>query len=410
MEKIGILVGGGPAPGINSVIGTATICANLNNTEVVGILEGFKWLIKGQTDHTIPLESEQVSRIHFQGGSILGTARDNPTKDPKHLETVVATLRKLGIKKLITIGGDDTLFSASQVVKIAPDISVVHVPKTIDNDLNLPHGQSTFGYQTARHLGVQLVKNLMNDAQTTNRWYFVTSMGRKSGLLALGIGKAAGATLTLIPEEFPNDTSLKTIADTIAGSIIKRLTSGKQDGLVVLAEGIIERIRSKDLQEVQTAERDEHGHIRYAEIQFGEIVKNAVQTALRELGISLTLVNTNIGYELRCADPIPFDMAYTRDLGFLAATHLINGGSAVVITVENMLFTPISFNDMMDMQTGRSKVRLVDTAAPAYHIAQTYMIKLKLKDFSDPDQLNRLAEVCGLDSEAFQKRFSYIAN
>jgi 6-phosphofructokinase 1 len=103
----------------------------------------------------------------------------------------------------MTIGGDDTAFSASRVAAQAGGtISVVHVPKTIDNDLPLPGGIVTFGFETARHVGVSLVETIMEDARATSRWYLLVAMGRKAGHLALGIGKAAGATLTLIPEEF----------------------------------------------------------------------------------------------------------------------------------------------------------------------------------------------------------------
>ena len=113
-------------------------------------------------------------------------------------------------------------------------------PKTIDNDLDLPQDIFTFGFQTARHIGVEIVKNLMVDAKTTSRWYFVIAMGRKAGHLALGIGKAAGATLTLIPEEFGKEVRLRTIVDTLAGAIIKRLAHGRTDGVAVLAEGLVE--------------------------------------------------------------------------------------------------------------------------------------------------------------------------
>src|SRR3981189_2223502 len=119
-------------------------------------------------------------------------------------------------------------------------LRVVHVPKTIDNDLDLPHGISTFGFQTARHVGVELVKNLMVDARTTSRWYFVVAMGRKAGHLALGIGKAAGATLTLVPEEFTatagvGGVRLRHVVDTLTGAIIKRLSHGRSDGVAVMA-------------------------------------------------------------------------------------------------------------------------------------------------------------------------------
>ena len=138
-------------------------------------------------------------------------------------------------------------------------IQVVHVPKTIDNDLDLAGYVDTFGFQTARHIGVGLVKNLMVDARTTSRWYFVIAMGRKAGHLALGIGKAAGATLTLIPEEFgEGKIHLATIVDTIVGSIVKRLSYGRRDGVAVLAEGLVLSIPPEDLDQLDDVERDAH--------------------------------------------------------------------------------------------------------------------------------------------------------
>ena len=165
--------------------------------------DGFEWIMQGNIDHVMPLTIDGVSRIHFLGGSHIGISRANPTRDPQHLENTVISLLRLNVSQLLTIGGDDTAFSAMKLEeKAGGRIRVVHVPKTIDNDLDLPPYVDTFGFQTARHYGVEIVKNLMVDAQTTSRWYFVIAMGRKAGHLALGIGKAAGATLTLIPEEF----------------------------------------------------------------------------------------------------------------------------------------------------------------------------------------------------------------
>ncbi len=191
------------------------------------------------------LTIHNVSRIHFRGGSFIGISRANPTKNDKHLENAVTSLLRLDVDKLITIGGDDTAFSALKVNEVAAGrIKVVHVPKTIDNDLDLPHGIPTFGFQTARHIGVEIVKSLMVDAQTTSRWYFIVTMGRKAGHLALGIGKATGATLTLVPEEFPGDSiDLNHVVDVLVGSIIKRLSYGRSDGVAILAEGIVERLK-----------------------------------------------------------------------------------------------------------------------------------------------------------------------
>jgi 6-phosphofructokinase 1 len=164
----------------------------------------------GEVDQVAPLTIEAVSRIHFRGGSHIGISRANPTVDPAFLDAVIMSLLRLNVTQLVTIGGDDTAYSAMQLeARATGRIRVVHVPKTIDNDLDLPVSVDTFGFQTARHYGVEIVKNLMVDAKTTSRWYFVITMGRKAGHLALGIGKAVGATLTLIPEEFDKPIRLK---------------------------------------------------------------------------------------------------------------------------------------------------------------------------------------------------------
>ncbi|RQW07492.1 MAG: 6-phosphofructokinase, partial [Calditrichaeota bacterium] len=410
-KNLAILVGGGPAPGINSVISAATIRAKIEGVEILGIKDGFKWLMRGDISHIKHLTIENVSRIHFRGGSYIGIARENPTKDKKYLENVVTSLLRLNVDKLITIGGDDTAYSAMKLEEMAAGrIHVVHVPKTIDNDLDLPHGIATFGFQTARHVGVNIVKNLMVDAQTTSRWYFVVSMGRKAGHLALGIGKAAGATLTMIPEEFPEPTiSLSKLVDILVGAIIKRLSSERPDGVAILAEGLVERLDPKDLEVLLNIERDAHDNIRLAEVNFGEILKFHVQDELKKFGIKTTIVAKNIGYELRCSDPIPFDMEYTRDLGYCAAQFLLDGGNSAMISVQEGRFVPMYFEDIIDPETNRTKVRMVDTNSEYYQISRRYMLRLTKEDFDDPHELAKYAATAGISLEAFRKRFYYIA-
>ena len=405
-NRLAILVGGGPAPGINSVIGAATIRARLEGLEVVGVRDGFEWLMQGDIDHVVPLTIENVSRIHFRGGSHLGIARANPTKDPKLLENTLTSLLRLNVSQLITIGGDDTAYSAMMLERHAAGaIRVVHVPKTIDNDLHLPEHVDTFGFQSARHYGAEIVKNLMVDAKTTSRWYFVIAMGRKAGHLALGIGKAAGTTLTLISEEFPAPIRLKTIVDTLAGAILKRLSEGRRDGVAVIAEGVVLDIAEQDLEGLQDVERDSHGHLRIAEVNLGEILKAQVQARLRQLGIKTTIAAKNIGYELRCADPIPLDMEYTRDLGYCAAKYLIAGGNAAMISMQGGHFIPVPFAEMTDVNTGRSLVRLVNVNSTRYAIARRYMIRLRRDDFEDPHQLAKLASTVKLSLEEFRHEF-----
>jgi 6-phosphofructokinase 1 len=409
-RKLAILVGGGPAPGINSVIGAATIRSALEGVEVLGIEDGFEWVMRGDIDHVQPLSIESVSRIHFRGGSSIGIARANPTTDPALLENTVTSLLRLGVSQLITIGGDDTAYSAMKLEEqSAGRLSVVHVPKTIDNDLDLPPSIDTFGFQTARHVGAEIVKNLMVDAHTTSRWYFVISMGRKAGHLALGMGKAAGATLTLIPEEFGGrDIPFKTIVDTLLCAIIKRRSLGQRHGVAVIAEGVVESLRSEDLAGLKDVERDEHGHVRLAEVDIGEIIKRAVQERLRQLNIKATVVAKNIGYELRCADPIPYDMEYCRDLGYCAAKYLIAGGRAAMVSMQGGNFVPIPFAQLLDPVTGRTKVRLVDIHSARYAIARRYMIRLRRDDFDDPQELARFATTAGLTLEEFTAQFAYL--
>ena len=408
-NKLAILVGGGPAPGINSVIGAATIRARLEGIEVLGIRDGFEHLMRGDIEHVIPLSIDATSRIHFRGGSFIGIARANPTSDPALLDNTISALLRLNVSQLITIGGDDTAYSAMKLEeRAAGSIRVVHVPKTIDNDLELPSYVDTFGYQTARHHGVEIVKNLMVDAKTTSRWYFVVAMGRKAGHLALGIGKAAGATLTLITEEFETPIRLKTIVDNLVGSIIKRLSDGRRDGVAVIAEGVVLDVSPDDLAGLQEVERDAHGHLRLAEVNIGEILKSQVTARLKELGIKTTIAAKNIGYELRCADPIPFDMEYTRDLGYCAAKYLIAGGNAAMISIQGGRFVPIPFSDMIDAQTGRTRIRLVDIASTRYAIARRYMIRVRRDDFEEPHELAKLAATARMSQDDFRREFEYL--
>ena len=296
-------------------------------------MDGFDHLIHGRTGEVRSLSVTDVSRIHVLGGSVIRTSRANPTvRDPGaddpdwRLHACLESLRKLGIGALVTIGGDDTAFSASRLAEAAGGaLRVAHVPKTIDNDLPLPGGTPTFGFETARSVGVQLVGNLMTDAMTTQRWYLVVAMGRSAGHLAVGIGKAAGATLTVIAEEFPRDepVRLSRLVDILETSMLKRIAHGRPFGVAVLAEGIGLRLPQDELQRAMPeVERDEHGNIRLAELELDRLLARLVRERFRQRGRNVTVEGKNIGYELRCAAPVPFDVEYTRDLGYSAVDYL----------------------------------------------------------------------------------------
>jgi 6-phosphofructokinase 1 len=420
---LGILVGGGPAPGLNGVIAAATIEGIRQGYEVIGFRDGFKHLAAGDTQQIKPLAVRDVKDIHLKGGSILGTARTNPTKSEEQMKNLFSVFEKLGITALVTIGGDDTAFSASVVAKRSHGkIKVAHVPKTIDNDLPLPGATPTFGYETARHYGVQLVRNLMEDAHTTSRWYIIVSMGRAAGHLALGIAKASAATLSIISEEFRGRTvTVDEVCDIIIGSIIKRKAEGSNYGLVVLAEGLVEALGEKGLLEALPdgqlerfgkVVRDDHGHLRLGEIEFGRLMKELLSQRLDKLGLKLSFIDKDLGYELRCADPIPFDAEYTRDLGYAAVKFLRSAEAekyGAIISFVDGKMNPLPFEKMLDPKTGRMQNRRVNVDGEAYECACAYMTRLERHDFEDSKQTAKLAAVVNMTPAEFRSRFGYLA-
>ncbi len=420
--RLALVVGGGPAPGINGVISAVTIEAIEQGYEVIGFRDGFKWLVEGNTENYINLTIDNVRQIALRGGSFLRTSRTNPTTSPEKMRNVLDVFEKLNIKMLVTIGGDDTAYSGSQVYECAKGaIRVAHVPKTIDNDLPLPGSTPTFGFETARHVGVGILRNLAEDARTTQRWYLIVSMGRAAGHLALGIGKAAAATLTIIPEEFGDrKVTLDEVCDIIAGSIIKRLAKGSPHGIAVLAEGLIESIGKEGLQAmIESGEIgrygeikiDPFGHMRLGDIEFGRMIKDCLEKKLQDLGLSTTVIDKDLGYEMRCADPIPFDAEYTRDLGYGAVKFLQSdeaGKFGAIISLVGGHLVPMPFQDLIDPVTKRMTTRRVNIRAEGYKCACRYMLRLKKRDFEDPDRLLPLARVVKMTPEQFRQRFAYL--
>ncbi|MCI0701235.1 MAG: 6-phosphofructokinase, partial [Planctomycetia bacterium] len=286
--------------------------------------------------------------------------------------------------------------------------------------LPLPPGIPTFGFETARHYGVQLARNLHEDAKTTTRWYVCVSMGRAAGHLALGIGKASAATVTLIAEELKaREVTLELICDIIIGSMIKRKAQGKSYGLAVLAEGLLEAIGEEKLRVTMdnnpgkygSIVLDQFGHIALGEIEFGRMVRTTLKDRLKALGLKFDMIDKDLGYELRCADPIPFDAEYTRNLGYGAVKFLLSPAAnehGVVITFVGGSMTPQPFQTMIDPATKKMRPRLVDISGETYEVARRYMIRLEQGDFDDPTRLERLAVVVKMNPGQFRERFEYL--
>lgn len=406
---IAIVCGGGPAPGINSVISGITNEATRHGWDVLGIYDGFSRLARGEKNY-VRLEPKDISHIHMAGGCILKMSRFNPTKKESDLRTVVETLTELGVTHLVTIGGDDTAYSSAAVSeearKMGRTINVVHVPKTIDNDLPLPEGVPTFGFETARAFATTEIENLMEDARTTNnRWYFTIAMGRTAGHLALGMGRSAGAAITIIPEEFPQKKiPLQQLVDIITGSIVKRYLTGKNYGVAVIAEGVIEKIAPEDFKKHGEVVTDEHGHIRYSELDFGEILKQAVLAEVKKIGIKVSIIDKEIGYELRCTAPIAYDIDYARSLGYSAVRFLMRGDSGALISIQNNEAVPMRFEDIKDPATGKTRVRKVNIKSVQYRIARGSMMRMEKEDLDDPG----LANAYRMTPKEFKARYAYL--
>lgn len=408
-DTLAILVGGGPAPGINSVIASATIEAINSGLRVVGLYDGYRHIAQGKSDRIVELTLDSVETVHTRGGSILRTSRTNPAKDEATLQNCVKALGDLNVRYLVAIGGDDTTYGATQIAKMTQGkIGVATVPKTIDNDLPLPDNAPTFGFETARSVATNVVESLLEDARTTERWYIVIGMGRKSGALALGMCKSAGATLAVIPEEFPEGSiDLALVVDAIAGSITKRKAMGHSSGVAVVAEGIAERLAPEQLEKFQGLTRDSYGHIRLADVPLGAVLRDALRDRLKELDVDIGVVPKDIGYELRCAKPVPFDVEYTRTLGYGAVRYLLEGGSGSLIALSGGRVTPLTLEQLQDPQTGRVRVRMVDTDTESYRVGRYYQTRIEKSDLQG-DMLAKLAAQTNLSPETFAQQFSQI--
>ncbi len=406
-DTLAILVGGGPAPGINGVISSATIEARNCGLRVLGIFDGYRDLAAGTPVKTAELTIDDAALIRTSGGSFLRTSRTNPAQDEATLNRTIASIDQLGLRYLVCIGGDDTTFGATRIAERTQGrLGVATVPKTIDNDLPLHDNAPTFGFETARSVGAQIIESLLEDARTTVRWYIVVSMGRKSGALALGMSNAAGGTLAVIPEEFPEgDLELDQVVDVIAGAIVKRRAQRRDFGVAVVAEGITERIDPQSFEGLENVSRDSYGHVRLADVPLGSVLRDGVRGRLRSIGVDATVLTKDIGYELRCAKPVAFDVDYTRTLGYGAVRYLLDGGSGSLIALSGGRLRPMSLEELLDPATGRIRTRSVDVQSEAYAVARDHMVRLLPRDFEEPS-LSALAAQTNLDAKQFYERFA----
>ena len=360
--SIAILAGGGPAPGINSVISSIAKVFIKDGYKVIGLHQGYKTLFSDTPD-MIEIDFALADRIHNQGGSALEMSRHKP----KDTDFNTGFFIKNDIRLLVTIGGDDTASTANRISKflISNDVKIqnIHVPKTIDNDLPLPDGIPTFGYQSAKQEGVRLATTVYEDARTSGNWFMVSAMGREAGHLAFGIGAACHYPMIIIPEMFnQTEVTFERILRLVVSSMIKRKILGISYGTAIVSEGVFhfmtdDEIRSSSI--VFTF--DEHGHPELGNVSKAHIFNMLLQRKVKELNLNIKSRPVELGYELRCVQPIAFDMLYCSLMGIGVKILFDEGFSGcMVVSGPNGDISALYLKDVED-ENGKVKPRLVNT-------------------------------------------------
>jgi len=360
-ESVAILCGGGPAPGINSVISSVALVFLRSGYRVLGVHDGYKGLFSNNNQFT-DIDFSFADAIHNQGGSALKMSRHKPKDKEFNTKFFVDN----NIQLLVTIGGDDTASTANRISKFLRenDVSIqnIHVPKTIDNDLPLPEGNPTFGYQSAKQEGVRIAQTVYEDARTSGNWFVVSAMGREAGHLAFGIGAASHFPMIVIPEMFNKaEITFENIIKLIISAIVKRKIRGIDYGLAIVSEGVFHFM---DEQEIINSginfTYDDHGHPELGNVSKAHIFNILLQEKLKSLGIKVKSRPVELGYELRCVAPTAFDQLYCGLLGYGVKKLFDEGRTACMVTADNNgTVRPLYLEDVED-ENGKIKPRLVN--------------------------------------------------
>jgi 6-phosphofructokinase 1 len=360
-EAIVILAGGGPAPGINTVISSIAKVFLKDGYRVIGMHEGYKTIFS-PTPRMQEFDFELADKIKNQGGSALVMSRHKPKDDEFNTDFFV----KNNVRLLVTIGGDDTASTANRISKYLTNHQVrvqnIHVPKTIDNDLPLPEGQPTFGYQSAKQEGVRIASTIYEDARTSGNWFVISAMGREAGHLAFGIGAACHLPMIIIPEMF-NKThiSFEKITRMIISSIIKRKILGISYGVAIVSEGVFHFMTDEEIESTDiNFTYDDHGHPELGNVSKAHIFNLLLQRKLKEINISVKSRPEELGYELRCVTPTAFDLMYCSLLGIGVKKLFDDGLTACMVTSDPAGdIYPLFLKDVTD-EKGKVKPRMVN--------------------------------------------------
>ena len=372
-EAIAILTGGGPAPGMNTVVGSVAKTFLAKGYRVIGLHYGYSGLFNPNPRFE-DLDMFRVDYIFNQGGSYLTMSRFKPTDEDFEKNFNLDFFKENNIKLLVTVGGDDTASTANRIAKFLEakqyPIANIHVPKTIDNDLPLPAGMPTFGYQSAKNAGSVIGRAVYNDARTSANWFVVAAMGRSAGHLAFGIASACHYPMIIIPEMF-NKTkiTIDKIVSLIVSSIVKRKLMNMDYGVAMVSEGVFHSLDEEEiLKSGINFSYDDHGHPELGKVSKAEMFNTLLEKRCKALGLKVKSRPVEIGYEVRCQTPCAFDLVYCSQLGMGVYKLFSEGktGCMVYISQEGYV-SPLYLKDLQDPETGKIPPRLVDINADKIH-------------------------------------------
>ncbi len=367
-QSILILAGGGPAPGINTVVGTIAKIFISRGYRVIGLHGGYEAIFTESPSYT-DFDFFLADSIFNRGGSYLMMSRYKPSETDFEKNFNVNFFKNNNVKLLVTIGGDDTASTANRIAKYLQvnnlPIQNIHVPKTIDNDLPLPNNQPTFGYQSAKSEGTRVATIVYEDARTSGTWFLVSAMGRSAGHLTLGIGASCHYPMVVIPEMFnKTEATIDKIVRLAISSIVKRKIMNISYGGVLISEGVFHLLSDEDLKSTGVVfSFDAHGHPELGKVSKAQIFNTVLENRLKALGLNVKTRPIEIGYDVRCHTPVSFDLTYCSQLAFGVWKLFSQGETGCMIYINALgIGTPLYLKDLQDPKSGKIPPRLVDVS------------------------------------------------
>lgn len=364
-EAVAILCGGGPAPGMNTVVGSVSKAFLSKGYNVIGLHQGYTGLFR-KNARTEEIDFIKADAIFNKGGSYLKMSRFKPTPEDFEQNFNLDLFKENNIKLLVTVGGDDTASTANRVAKFLADkgftISNIHVPKTIDNDLPLPNHAPTFGYSTAEDAGAKIASTVYEDARTSENWFVIAAMGRSAGHLAFGIGAACHLPMIVIPEMFNKvEITVERIVNLVISAMIKRKIMGIDYGAAMISEGVFHELSDEEVKKSGiNFTYDDHGHPELGKISKAQMFNEMLEQKYAEIGLKIKSRPVEIGYEVRCGTPVGFDLVYCTLLGSGVYKLFSEGKSGCMVYVNNAGDVSPLFLKDIEGADGKIPPRVVD--------------------------------------------------